>query len=223
VHSTYRLAALKQNVSDYNMATRTARKTASAYHHGDLRAALIAAATVQVERAGPESVSLNALAKQLDVSQAAPYRHFRSRDDLLAVVATDAFDRLNEEMRIALQRAPAQSKLKRAAHAYLRIGTENSGLYRLMYGSDLVDQAEVGSDLQVAVDAGFQIWLTAFEPSLPLATRERIALRMWVALHGVVTLTDQGFLPLKVRTARPEDVVEDIIRETKREIAAAMS
>ena len=67
MHSTYRLAALKQNVSDYNMATRTARKTASAYHHGDLRAALIAAATVQVERAGPESVSLNALAKQLDL------------------------------------------------------------------------------------------------------------------------------------------------------------
>lgn len=198
------------------------RKPPSAYHHGDLRSALIAAAIVQVERDGPESVSLNALAKRLHVSQAAPYRHFRSREELLTAVAAEAYDRLNEEMRVALEKAPAASKLKRAAHAYLQIGVQNRGLYRLMYASDLVDQADVGSDLQIAVEAGFQIWLTAFDDALPLAARERIALRMWVALHGIVSLTDQGFLPLKVRKTRPEELVDDLIRETKREIAAAL-
>lgn len=205
------------------MPSSPARKAPSAYHHGDLHSALIAAATAQIECDGPDSVSLNALAKRLRVSQAAPYRHFRSREELLTAVAAEAYDRLNAEMRAALQRAPRASKLRRAAHAYLQIGTQNRGLYRLMYASHLVDQAEVGSALQVAVEAGFQIWLTAFEPALPLATRERIALRMWVALHGIVSLTDQGFLPLKVRKTRPEDLVDDLIRETKREIAAAMS
>ncbi|MBV9511686.1 MAG: helix-turn-helix transcriptional regulator, partial [Caulobacteraceae bacterium] len=68
-------------------------KAVDAYHHGDLRSALIAAAREALETAAPETVSLKALAARLGVSQPAPYRHFESREALLAAVAADGFER----------------------------------------------------------------------------------------------------------------------------------
>ena len=63
-----------------------------AYHHGDLRNALIAAALAAVEQDGPDAVSLRDLAQNLGVSRAAPYRHFEDRDALLAAVAARRFE-----------------------------------------------------------------------------------------------------------------------------------
>jgi AcrR family transcriptional regulator len=56
-----------------------ARKPLNAYHHGDLREALIRAALQDAEQGGPEAISIKALAKKLGVSQPAPYRHFADR------------------------------------------------------------------------------------------------------------------------------------------------
>jgi AcrR family transcriptional regulator len=64
------------------MTTTTARST---YHHGDLRAALVAAGLAMLE-AG-ESFSLRALARQAGVSPTAPYRHFPDRDALESALA----------------------------------------------------------------------------------------------------------------------------------------
>jgi AcrR family transcriptional regulator len=55
------------------MSPRPARKALNAYHHGDLRDALVQAALHEAELAGPEAISISALAKKLGVSQPAPY------------------------------------------------------------------------------------------------------------------------------------------------------
>ncbi len=65
-----------------------------AYHHGDLKSALITAALAAVEQDGPDAVSLRDLAQSLGVSRAAPYRHFADRDALLAAVAAQGFEDL---------------------------------------------------------------------------------------------------------------------------------
>jgi len=58
-------------------------KNDSSYHHGDLRAALIKAATAEIERGGYENLSLRELADSVGVSRGAPYRHFADRRALL--------------------------------------------------------------------------------------------------------------------------------------------
>ncbi|WP_204307708.1 TetR/AcrR family transcriptional regulator, partial [Klebsiella pneumoniae] len=63
-----------------DMPPQPARKPGHIYHHGDLRDALIKAALREAERGGAEAISIKALAKQLGVSQPAPYRHFADRD-----------------------------------------------------------------------------------------------------------------------------------------------
>src|ERR1700745_4165250 len=73
-------------------------KAENAYHHGDLRAALIAAARQVLETARPEAITLKSLAHRLGVSQPAPYRHFANRDALLAAVAADGFERFRDAL-----------------------------------------------------------------------------------------------------------------------------
>ncbi len=89
------------------------------YHHGDLRAALIAAAQAAVEAGGPDAVSLRDLALTLGVSTAAPYRHFHSRDALLSEVAARGFIDLGEAYARAQAAAPdPQAALRETARAY---------------------------------------------------------------------------------------------------------
>ena len=73
------------------MPPQLARKSLNAYHHGDLRDALVQAALREAEQRGPEAISIKALAKKLGVSQPAPYRHFADREALLAAVTAEAF------------------------------------------------------------------------------------------------------------------------------------
>ena len=67
------------------------------YHHGNLKENLIQQAVLACEESGWENISLRNLAKQLNVSQTAPYRHFETKEDLLAEVAAKGFEKMNAE------------------------------------------------------------------------------------------------------------------------------
>jgi AcrR family transcriptional regulator len=68
----------------------------TAYHHGNLKPALIAAALKEIAHEGPEKFSLRGVARRAGVSAPAVYRHFQDKDDLLAAVAADCYERFGE-------------------------------------------------------------------------------------------------------------------------------
>jgi AcrR family transcriptional regulator len=109
------------------------------YHHGDLRAALIKAAAADIERGGYETLSLRELAASLDVSRAAPYRHFPDRRALLAALATEGFDELAAIYRkaIANEKTP-RTRLAASGRAYLAFAERRPQLFRLMFASDIL-------------------------------------------------------------------------------------
>jgi AcrR family transcriptional regulator len=109
------------------------------YHHGDLRAALIKAAAAEIERGGYESLSLRELAASLDVSRAAPYRHFTDRQALLATLAAEGFVELATIYRKVIEagKSPHEA-LTTAGRAYLAFAVERPQLFRLMFASDLL-------------------------------------------------------------------------------------
>lgn len=110
----------------------------AAYHHGDLRAALLRAAAEEIEQNGYETLSLRELATSLDVSRAAPYRHFEDKRALLAALATEGFEQLMAMYRAASASAKsAEAKLKDAGRGYLEFALEHPQLFRLMFASDL--------------------------------------------------------------------------------------
>jgi AcrR family transcriptional regulator len=204
------------------MPLQPARKPLNAYHHGDLREALVRAALGEVERGGPESISLKALAKQLGVSQPAPYRHFADREALLAAVTAEAFRQFNTVLRESMRRPSKRSKLSRIARATLDFGLRRNGIYRLMFASRIMAAASKGSELHQAAIETFGLVLEALEAPAVGLLRERYALQIWAALHGVVMLAEQGLLTGQVAQVTREELVEEMVEQTKMALFAAI-
>jgi AcrR family transcriptional regulator len=198
------------------------RKAQNTYHHGDLRDALVKAALREAERGGAEAISIKALAKQLGVSQPAPYRHFADREALLAAVTAEAFRQFTAVLREAIARPGTQSKLSRLAQATLDFGLRRNGIYRLMFVSRTVSCANKGSELHEATRETFALVIEALEAPAVGYLRERQALKIWAALHGVVMLAEQGLFTGEAAHATREELVEDFVSETRTALAAAI-
>src|ERR1700691_6152498 len=136
------------------MGTKRA-KTAEppAYHHGDLRRALIESALALVTEEQDWTFSLREVARRAGVSHNAPYNHFGDKQDLLIAVASAGFEKLRERMAASVAGISAADKAMLACgRAYLESALENPALYRLMFGPALAKPK--GGRPQAAREAG---------------------------------------------------------------------
>ena len=106
------------------------------YHHGSLRASLLAAARLAVETKGETGLSLRALAGAAGVTANAPYRHFATKEALLAGLAAEGFAELTLRFQ-PFEAAPDEARMQGCLGAYLGFAREHPGLYRLMFGRSL--------------------------------------------------------------------------------------
>jgi AcrR family transcriptional regulator len=109
-----------------------------AYHHGDLREALVDAAFGLIEEGGVHAFSVAEAARRTGVSAAAPYRHFADRDELLAEAATRAAEELRSRFGAALAGGgtPAD-RIAAAAGAYVRFAAERRAMFEVLFGAGL--------------------------------------------------------------------------------------
>lgn len=204
------------------MPAQLARKALNTYHHGDLRDALVQAALREAEQGGPEAISIKALARELGVSQPAPYRHFADREALLEAVTAEAFRQFSAMLRDTIGKPSKQSKLSRFAEATLDFGLRRNGIYRLMFASRTMACAPKSSELHGAAMETFGLLIEALEAPAVGFLRERSALKIWAALHGVVMLAEQGLLTGQVAHMTREELVEDIVEQTKLALSVAI-
>jgi len=125
------------------------------YHHGDLRAALLAAGEAELAERGIEGFSLRSVAKRAGVSHAAPAHHFGDVGGLLTALATEGFLRFQAALdaREAGVTDPRERAL-RAGLGYLDFATARPALFRLIFSSakpDVTDPA-----FQAAAEAAYQ-------------------------------------------------------------------
>jgi AcrR family transcriptional regulator len=168
-------------------------KAADAYHHGDLRAALIVAAREALETMTPEALSLKSLAARLRVSQPAPYRHFGSREALLAAVAADGFDRFRAHLTEAAAAATGGQEFEASCLAYVSFGRANKGVYRLMFASRLLVTSDDRA-LKQAAGAAFAMLVEGVSHYVPAERVHTTAVWVWSTLHGLVMLDAEGLL-----------------------------
>lgn len=176
-----------------------ARRT---YHHGDLRRSLVAAATRLLDRHGALGVTLREAARQAGVSQAAPYRHFASKEALLAAVAAEAFLALKEACATAVAADPGDPahQLEVVAVAYVRFAVEHPARYRLMWaptprGRDHPMLAEAARSTGEPLLAALKACLPPGEAAEPAVQRLFV---LWALLHGVAGLILDEQLPHEV-------------------------
>jgi len=138
-------------------------------------------------------LSLRAVARLVGVSPNAPYRHFASKDALLAAVAEEGFKRLAADT--ASASGPPRARLSRMGVAYVRFATENPRLYRLMFGP--VRQGwDRFEGLVAAADASFAVVVEAVAKASgeDPRTASREAVLAWSAVHGYAMLAMDGHL-----------------------------
>ena len=170
-----------------------------AYHHGDLRAACIAAGLRLVDDGGIDALTIRGVARLTGVSHTAPLHHFPDRDALLAAVAQAGFDRLMADAHAAIRDVPTDpvEQIRRYGLVYVRGAIGSPGLFRLMFGDAA---CEVGVEAyQLLIDLVARSGLARGDP-------EPTALLIWAQVHGLASLYAEGKLGHELEDLEPGQV-----------------
>lgn len=165
----------------------------AAYHHGDLRAQLIAAVRDLVETHGPDGFSVAEAARRAGVSSAAPYKHFKDRHEILRGVVSEAMDRLRAAMEAGAAAHPRGSLEAIAAIglAYVDFAKGEPGVFRLVFG--LTEGHENAPDLLAKGAGCFGVVVQAVAACVGLPPGDndvqRRAYMLWSFVHGHSFLT----------------------------------
>ena len=172
------------------------------YHHGDLRAVILAEAARLVAERGADGVSLRELARSAGVSHAAPAHHFTDRRGLFTALATQGFQLLAEAL------VDARGDFTAAALAYVRFAIEHPGHYHVMFNKSLLDaldpelaaaEAAAGAELSRGV-------ATLRDPNAQ-ADPAGARLAAWSLVHGFSMLWLNDAVNAQVRQTDPTEAV----------------
>jgi AcrR family transcriptional regulator len=186
-----------------------------AYHHGDLREALVAAGIKLLNEKGRDALTLRACARAAGVSHAAPKHHFASLDDLLAEIAARGFERFVAALdRFSKAMETPAQKLEAMGRSYVKFATENAAIYDLMFRQGA--RGLSSPHLREAAQAAWRRLEVAVanldETAPPNDTKARATL-VWSTVHGLATLLIDRRFPPDVDPAR---LVETVSKGTVR-------
>lgn len=190
------------------------KKGRGSYHHGNLREALIAAALDLIGEKGPAGFSFAEAARSAGVSPAAPYRHFRDRDALLADVAARGFELFTARLEAAWNDgAPDPMRaLDAVGRAYLAFARDEPAHYAAMFEAQL--PPDLSRELAVAADQALAVLRRAAEAvcaRLPADSRPpslMVGLHIWTMAHGTASLFARGDAARRKLPMPPEDLLE---------------
>lgn len=159
------------------------------YHHGELRSALIEAALEILENGGMDALSLRVLARATGVTQAAPYSHFRDKDDLLAAVAETGFQRLALQMaEEATGQHSVQTRIEKLMGAYVRFAVANKPLFQLMFSRELSVMKDYPTLAMTAGKSYSLISATLAQRGAASEETRFLTVTIWSLCHGLTTL-----------------------------------
>ncbi len=184
------------------------------YHHGNLREALIRGALILIAEKGPAGFTIADAARSAGVSPAAPYRHFRDRDDLMADVARRGFEafatRLNEAWNDG--RPDPVRALEAVGAAYLAFAREEPAYYAAMF--DAGTPAGSTPELRQASDRAFAVLREAAETVAATLPKDKrppalmMALHIWSFAHGIASLFGRSDGAGRKMPMSPEELLE---------------
>ncbi len=184
------------------------------YHHGNLKEALLRAALELIAQKGPAGFTFAEAARSAGVSPAAPYRHFRDRDELLASVALRGF----QLFEVALARAwddgrpDVLAALDRLGKAYLEFARAEPAYYSAMFEAGI--PLATSPELREVADRAFAVLRAAAEKlcaQMPAKTRPpalMVALHIWAMSHGIASLFGRGDAARRTLPMSPEELLE---------------
>jgi AcrR family transcriptional regulator len=173
------------------------------YHHVNLRQTLVDAAVTLIGEVGPRAFTLREVARRACVSHNAPYRHFASKDELLAEVAAEGFDRLTVSMRKNMDRATSpRERLQECGCGYVAFALRWPQHFLVMFDLPQVTLAHekrrtAGQNAFAVLEEG--IAAAQQFGDLPAGDPLPLAWMAWSLVHGIAKLAISGNLHLSAR------------------------
>ncbi|MEM8608504.1 MAG: TetR/AcrR family transcriptional regulator [Myxococcota bacterium] len=184
------------------------------YHHGNLREALIDAALELISEKGPGGFTFADAARSAGVSPAAPYRHFRDRDALMADIARRGFEKLAEDLATAAQAGADKpvARIERIGQAYIEFARREPALFSAMFESGLASSEQPA--VRAAEDRAFEVLLRTCEAlSATVENGQRppammMALHFFSLAHGIAALYARGDDSRRTIPMSPNELLE---------------
>jgi len=184
------------------------------YHHGNLKEALLRAALELIARKGPAGFTFAEAARWAGVSAAAPYRHFRDRDELLASVALRGFQLFEAALAGAWDEGRPEpfAAFDRLGKAYLAFARSEPAYYSAMFEAGI--PLDTSSDLAQAGEQAFAVLRRATDTlvaTMPVSQRPPVgmmALHVWSLSHGIASLFARGDAGRRTLPMSPEELLE---------------
>jgi AcrR family transcriptional regulator len=167
------------------------------YHHGNLREALVDAARNLIAERGPAGFTLVEAARRASVSPAAPYRHFKDRDALVAEVCRRGFEEFNRRLSEAWVGADLdpEAGFRRMGQAYLAFAHAEPGYYSAMFAPGPVRTKNPLHQAALDSFAALQAAIARLTDGRPAPEGlSLLAYQIWALTHGIATLAAAGFL-----------------------------
>lgn len=184
------------------------------YHHGNLKEALVRAALELIAEKGPAGFTFADAARWAGVSAAAPYRHFRDREDLLSDVARRGFETFEQRLTRAWDegRPNPGVAFERLGKAYLAFAREEPAFYSAMFEAGV--PLDATPELRTAGDRAFAVIRNACDVMVAaLPAKERppalmMALHIWSMSHGIASLFARGDASQRKLPMSAEELLE---------------
>ncbi|MEM9968533.1 MAG: TetR/AcrR family transcriptional regulator [Pseudomonadota bacterium] len=161
----------------------------SAYHHGDLRAGLIEATRRLVEEKGPDSFSVSDACRLAGVSSAAPYKHFKDKNDMLVAMVLEGMERHRQNMHIALEGIPVGTpeRVMALGREYVMFALRENGVFCLKFGgyTDALDDDRLAAAGEQTFDIVLrEVAACLGETEITPEVKQR-GFMLWSFVHGL--------------------------------------
>jgi AcrR family transcriptional regulator len=194
--------------------TRQDPSTRRGYHHGNLREALIDAALNLIAQNGPAGFTFADAARSAGVSSAAPYRHYRDRDALIADVARRGFELFEAHLEKAWDNGKPEPfrAFENVGRAYLNFARNEPAYYSAMFEAGV--PLDTAAELRQASDRAFAVLRRASEALSAHAPADKrppalmMSLHVWALSHGIASLFGRGDAGRRSLPMSPEDLLE---------------
>jgi AcrR family transcriptional regulator len=183
----------------------------SGYHHGDLRRALLDHALRLFAERGSFAFSLRELAQAAGVTHNAPYRHFRSKGELLGAVRAEGLAKLGKSAARAHARGgDARARVRALGEAYIRFALASPHHFRLVLHNPLTKSAEPAAEAYALLERCLEEGRQSGAVRSDRSARE-LALVAWSLVHGLASLLVTGQVPAsRARLARYTALLDDV-------------
>jgi AcrR family transcriptional regulator len=189
-------------VSRHNFFVATTQASRKSYHHGDLQAALISSALMQIKKYGPGNLSLREVAHEVGVSPSAAYHYFPDKESLVGAIAEQLFSELAKMEEEAVRSIPGNSALaskkrfRAIGIAYYKWAKKQPHSFQLMFGGFCKIDKNGGHEEKAAFQLLTKILDELVESgAMPKGARKGGELLAWSSVHGATNLIIEGHLP----------------------------